>query len=38
MEHQAFWLADDDDMELALGGFNVSLCDYAKLDWLYLNQ
>jgi CubicO group peptidase (beta-lactamase class C family) len=38
MEHQAFWLADDDDMELALGGLNVSLRDYAKLGWLYLNQ
>jgi CubicO group peptidase (beta-lactamase class C family) len=38
MEHQAFWLADDDDMELALGGLNVSLRDYAKMGWLYLNQ
>ncbi|MFQ3192539.1 MAG: CubicO group peptidase (beta-lactamase class C family) [Paraglaciecola sp.] len=38
MEHQAFWLADDYDMELALGGLNVSLRDYAKLGWLYLNQ
>jgi CubicO group peptidase (beta-lactamase class C family) len=38
MEHKAFWLADDDDMELALGGLNVSLRDYAKLGWLYLNQ
>jgi CubicO group peptidase (beta-lactamase class C family) len=25
-------------MELALGGLNVSLRDYAKLGWLYLNQ
>lgn len=38
MEHQAFWLADDYDMELALGGLNVSVRDYAKLGWLYLNQ
>ena len=38
MEHQAFWLADDYDMELALGGLNVTLRDYAKLGWLYLNQ
>lgn len=38
MEHQAFWLADDYNMELALGGLNVSLRDYAKLGWLYLNQ
>lgn len=38
MEHKAFWLADDDNMELALGGLNVSLRDYAKLGWLFLNQ
>jgi CubicO group peptidase (beta-lactamase class C family) len=38
MEHQAFWLADDYQMELALGGLNVSLRDYAKLGWLFLNQ
>ena len=38
MEYQAFWLADDNGMELALGGLNVSLRDYAKLGWLYLNQ
>ena len=38
MEHPAYWLADDTNMELALGGLNVSLRDYAKLGWLYLNQ
>jgi len=38
MEYQAFWLADDNAMELALGGLNVSLRDYAKLGWLYLYQ
>ncbi len=37
MEHQAYWLTDDSNMELALGGLNVSLRDYAKLGWLYLN-
>jgi hypothetical protein len=37
MEHPAFWLADDNGMELALGGLNVTLRDYAKLGWLYLN-
>lgn len=37
MEHQAYWLTDDAGMELALGGLNVSLRDYAKLGWLYLN-
>lgn len=38
MEYQAFWLKDDMGMELALGGLNVSLRDYAKLGWLYLNK
>jgi CubicO group peptidase (beta-lactamase class C family) len=38
MEYQAFWLKDDVGMELALGGLNVSLRDYAKLGWLYLNK
>jgi CubicO group peptidase (beta-lactamase class C family) len=37
MEHKAYWFTDDDDMELALGGLNVTLRDYAKLGWLYLN-
>jgi CubicO group peptidase (beta-lactamase class C family) len=37
MEHPAYWLADDTDMELALGGLNVTLRDYAKLGWLFLN-
>jgi CubicO group peptidase (beta-lactamase class C family) len=37
MEHPAFWLADDNGMELALGGLNITLRDYAKLGWLYLN-
>jgi CubicO group peptidase (beta-lactamase class C family) len=37
MEHQAYWLTDDTNMELALGGLNVSLRDYAKMGWLYLN-
>lgn len=38
MEYPAYWLADDNNMELALGGLNVTLRDYAKLGWLYLNQ
>jgi hypothetical protein len=37
MEHKAYWFTDDDDMELASGGLNVTLRDYAKLGWLYLN-
>lgn len=38
MEDAAYWLADDTGMELALGGLNVSLRDYAKFAWLYLHQ
>lgn len=37
MENTAYWLTDDVNMELALGGLNVTLRDYAKLGWLYLN-
>ncbi len=37
-EHDAYWLADGKGMEMALGGLNVSLRDYAKLGRLYLNQ
>lgn len=38
MEYPQYWLKDDEGMELALGGLNVSLRDYAKLGWLYLNK
>lgn len=38
MEYPAYWLKDDYEMELALGGLNVTLRDYAKFGWLYLNQ
>lgn len=38
MEHPAYWLKDDFEMELALGGLNVTLRDYAKFGWLYLNN
>ncbi|WP_438864827.1 serine hydrolase domain-containing protein [Neptunicella sp.] len=38
MEHAAYWLADDTGMELALGGLNVSLRDYARFGQLYLHQ
>jgi CubicO group peptidase (beta-lactamase class C family) len=37
MEHKAYWLTDDSNMELALGGLNVTLRDYAKFGWLYSN-
>lgn len=38
MEYGAEWLADDSGFELALGGLNVTLRDYAKLGQLYLNK
>ncbi|WP_026376281.1 serine hydrolase domain-containing protein [Aestuariibacter salexigens] len=38
MQDEAYWLSDDDGMELALGGLNVTLRDYAKFGWLYLNK
>ena len=38
MEDAAYWLSDDVGMELALGGLNVTLRDYAKFGWLYANQ
>ncbi|MCC2617831.1 beta-lactamase family protein [Aestuariibacter halophilus] len=37
MQDEAYWLADDNGMELALGGLNVTLRDYAKFGWLYAN-
>lgn len=37
MEYPAYWLKDDEGMELALGGLNVTLRDYAKFGWLYAN-
>ena len=38
MQDAAYWLSDDAGMELALGGLNVTLRDYAKFGWLYANQ
>ncbi|GAA0859175.1 serine hydrolase [Aliiglaciecola litoralis] len=37
MEYPAYWLKDDYNMELALGGLNVTLRDYGKFGWLYAN-
>ncbi|RZV56511.1 MAG: class C beta-lactamase-related serine hydrolase [Pseudomonadales bacterium] len=34
--HEAQWLIDGDDMELALGGLNVTLADYARFGQLFL--
>jgi CubicO group peptidase (beta-lactamase class C family) len=38
MQDSAYWLIDGNNMELALGGLNATLRDYAKFGWLYLHQ
>ena len=38
MEHDAQWIIDNEDMEMALGGLNVTLRDYSKLGLLFLNK
>lgn len=38
MEYNAYWLCDDSGMEVALGGLNITLRDYAKIGQLFLNQ
>jgi len=38
MEHDATWAIDKDSMELALGGLNATLRDYAKFGLLYLKK
>ncbi|RFC55543.1 serine hydrolase domain-containing protein [Brumimicrobium aurantiacum] len=37
-EFDAYWIADGEGMEMALGGLNACLRDYAKLGRLYLNK
>lgn len=37
-EFDAYWIADGEGMEMALGGLNATLRDYAKLGRLYLNK
>jgi CubicO group peptidase (beta-lactamase class C family) len=37
MQDDAFWMTDDDDKELAAGGLNTTLRDFAKLGELYLH-
>lgn len=38
MEYPAYWLCDNKGMEVALGGLNVTLRDYAKIGQLYLDS
>ena len=38
MEHDAYYMVDDTGMEVALGGLNASVRDYAKFGLLYLNK
>ena len=38
MEHDAFWLTDSQGVEMALGGLNATLRDYAKFGRLYLHN
>lgn len=37
-EFDSYWITDGKGMEMALGGFNATLRDYAKLGRLYLNK
>jgi len=37
MEYDAYWLLDSSGMEVALGGLNAALRDYARFGLLYLN-
>lgn len=38
MESDAYWLIDSSGMEMAFGGLNVTLSDYARFGRLYLKQ
>jgi CubicO group peptidase (beta-lactamase class C family) len=38
MESDAYWLIDSSGMEMAFGGLNVTLRDYARFGRLYLNK
>jgi CubicO group peptidase (beta-lactamase class C family) len=38
MEFDGVWLTDGAGMEWAFGGLNVSLRDFARLGWLYMNE
>ena len=38
MEYDGYWITDGDGKEMALGGLNLTLRDFAKLGSLYLHQ
>jgi len=38
MEYNGYWLIDGENMEMALGGLNLTLRDYAKIGSLFLNN
>lgn len=38
MESEAYWLIDSTGMEIAFGGLNITLRDYARFGRLYLNR
>jgi hypothetical protein len=38
MEDEAYYLSDNEDVDMALGGLNATLRDYAKFSLLYLNN
>ena len=38
MEDEAYFIVDNDGVEMALGGLNATLRDYAKFGLLYANR
>ena len=38
MEYEGYWLLDGENMEMVLGGLNLTLRDYAKIGTLFLNN
>lgn len=38
MEYDGYWIIDGHGMEMALGGLNLTMRDYAKLGSLYLHE
>lgn len=38
MEHEGYWIADGANVEMALGGLNLTLRDFAKIGSMYLHD